>query len=560
MESSQSGQWYALAKGTVLRDYTIESVLGQGGFGIVYRARHNEVGHLVAIKEFLPAELVVRVRATVVPRSEDCEEHYEDGLRRFREEARALIKMNGHPNIVACMDFFRANGTAYLVMEFVDGQPLAEVLRGREVESRPFEEAELLAIAVPLAEGLAHVHRHGVLHRDIKPANVLIRRSDGQPVLIDFGAAKQGVATHTRSFAPYTDGYAALEQVSGGTLGPWTDLYGFGALMWRLVASGNHDWKQSNPSKVESRMSAVIRGDSDPLPSARELGRERFSPSIVRLIDQCLKLNPEQRTQDSDKVLRILNDDARPAREVHSPPLRISRSANAPDSVPQFHQDRQVRADMDQQVQVEPQETNTPPGLNYPSNFRTTVREIRSRLKGTLRGSRHIFTEIAADRSATRQMVLTMYLVCVFHTLSLHWGSVQWSFGILTRSSTTFSSNGWKWGEIVFYAVGVLAATLASVACFAFTYWIVAKWFNTNAPTYSHWFRVHGFITVACAIIALVPFVGSLTSMVYHVVLEVIATSELTGTRIRVALMIALIALFLGAIPHLIKGYMVSLL
>ena len=242
----------ALPQGSVLRDYTIEEVLGHGGFGIVYKARHNELDHVVAIKEYLPSELAVREGTTVRARSADCETFFADGLRRFREEARALIDFQQHPSVVDCRDFFRANGTAYLVMEYVEGLPLSELLRQREAAGRPFTESDLLGIAMPLAEGLAHIHRAGVIHRDIKPANILVRKSDQRPVLIDFGAAKQAVAEHSRSLAPYTEGFAALEQVADGQLGPWTDQYGFGAVLWRMVAGGNRPWDPPNPVRLKS--------------------------------------------------------------------------------------------------------------------------------------------------------------------------------------------------------------------------------------------------------------------------------------------------------------------
>lgn len=311
MLSGRSDRRDALLRGTVLREYTIESAVGHGGFGIVYRARHNEVGHIVAIKEYLPAELAARVGEAVAPRDLDCEDKYLEGLRRFRDEARALIKLPSHPNVVACQDFFRSNGTAYLVMEFVDGQPLSEVLRGREEKGRPFDEADLLAVAVPLAEGLDHVHQAGMLHRDINPSNIMIRRADGHPMLIDFGAAKQSLVEHTKSLAPYTDGYAALEQVADGELGPWTDLYGYGAVLWRMVAGGNRPWEPPNPVKVERRMSAKLRGDVDPLSSVEELGVGRFSAPVIELIERCLDLDITERIQDSITVLEMLRKDTR---------------------------------------------------------------------------------------------------------------------------------------------------------------------------------------------------------------------------------------------------------
>ena len=296
----------ALPQGCVLRDYAIEEVLGHGGFGVVYKARHNELEHVVAIKEYLPSELAVREGTTIRAKSAECETHFADGLRRFREEAKALIEFQQHPSIVDCREFFRANGTAYLVMEYVEGLPLSELLRQREAAGKPFTESDLQAIAIPLAQGLAHIHRAGVIHRDIKPANILVRKSDQQPVLIDFGAAKQAVAEHSRSLAPYTEGYAALEQVADGQLGPWTDLYGFGAVLWRMVAGGSPPWDPPNPVKVESRANARVREADDPLPTAKELGAGRFAEQILETIDGCLQLRDTERIRESDRVVEVL--------------------------------------------------------------------------------------------------------------------------------------------------------------------------------------------------------------------------------------------------------------
>ena len=296
----------ALPQGCVLRDYTVQEVLGHGGFGIVYKARHNELDQVVAIKEYLPSELAVREGSTVRAKSADCETYFADGLRRFRKEAQALIDFQRHPSTVACSEFFRANGTAYLVMEYVEGQPLSQVLREREAAGQPFTESDLLAIAVPLAEGLAHIHKAGVIHRDIKPGNILVRRADRQPVLIDFGAAKQAVAEHSRSLAPYTEGYAALEQVADGRLGPWTDLYGYGAVLWRMVAGGNRPWEPPNPVKVEQRSHAVVSGTEDPMPLASELGEGRFPAELLEVIDGCLRLRETERVQGSGELLEAL--------------------------------------------------------------------------------------------------------------------------------------------------------------------------------------------------------------------------------------------------------------
>ena len=314
----------SLSPGTVLRDYTIEAVIGHGGFGIVYRARHDELAFVVAIKEYLPVELAVRDGVTVRARSDADSEGYEEGLKRFREEARALIQFHDHPSIVSCREYFRTNGTAYLVMEYVDGQSLAQVLASRESEGSPFEESDLLAVMVPLLEGLAFVHAAWILHRDIKPSNILIRRRDGRPVLIDFGAAKQLVANRTKSMAPYTEGYAALEQVAEtGELGPWTDIYGAGAVMWRMVAGGARPWEPPNPVSVESRSHAFVSGSGDPLPSASEMGKGRFSPRLLEAIDSCLTLSETERIQGCKELLRLIA----PSSERH-----VEAAGEKPDS------------------------------------------------------------------------------------------------------------------------------------------------------------------------------------------------------------------------------------
>ena len=336
----------ALPRGAALGAYTVEDVLGHGGFGIVYRARHNELGNLVAVKEYLPAELALRKGASVHPRSAACRAGYEDGLRRFRDEARALIEFQAHPSIVSCRDFFRANGTAYLVMEYEQGLPLSELLRRREASGRPFDEADLLAVMVPLLEGLRRVHEAGMLHRDIKPGNILVRRSDERPVLIDFGAAKQGVAEHSKSLAPYTEGYAAWEQLGEGKLGPWTDLYAVGAVMWRVAAGGNPPWEPPHPVKVEKRANAAMRGAADPMPSARELGTGRFSPGVLDAIDRCLKLSEKERVRGCGELLEVLRgaESAKPAKQEPVPERREASVAAASTAAAQARSRKRQRA------------------------------------------------------------------------------------------------------------------------------------------------------------------------------------------------------------------------
>lgn len=302
----------ALPAGTVLREYSLESVLGRGGFGIVYRARRNEGGHVVAIKEFLPIGLAVRDGETVRPRRDADSPDFEDAVSQFLDEARAFVAFRGHASVVACHDSFRAHGTGYLVMDFEEGLSLEEVLASREAEGRPFGDEDLLEVTVPLLEGLASMHRSGLLHRDLNPSNILIREGDKQPVMIDFGLAKHFVTQRSESLDPYTEGYAPLELVAdAGAPGAWTDIYGIGAVMWRMVAVGQRPWDPPDPIRVERRSHAALGGKRDPLPSARKLGAGRFVPNRLATIDRCLRLREGERVESCDELLDALKDESR---------------------------------------------------------------------------------------------------------------------------------------------------------------------------------------------------------------------------------------------------------
>ena len=305
MESDKGG----ISPGLTLRDYEICSVIGRGGFGVVYKAKHRELGIEVAIKEFFPSELCVRRNQIVQPSTPEFQASFEESLERFIKEAKQLEKFRDCPNIVSCRDLFSANGTAYIVMDYVHGLPLSTLLERREARGEPFIEQDLLQVITPLLSGLQTVHGSGVYHRDIKPSNVLVRYSDSAPVLIDFGAAKHEISRHTKSFAPYSDGYAALEQIGEGEIGPWTDMYGVGAVMWRMVAGGAPPFSPPNPLNSQKRAFELMHGRVDPLPSARAIGRQRFSNRILQTIDDCLVLNVNDRVQNCGKLLEKLNNE-----------------------------------------------------------------------------------------------------------------------------------------------------------------------------------------------------------------------------------------------------------
>lgn len=305
----------ALAPGTEIDGYRIDSVLGAGGFGITYKAHEHPIGRAVAIKEYLPAGVAFRDAdgATIRPLGSTEAETYAWGFSRFRDEARTLIAID-HPNIVRIHRYFEANGTGYLVMAFQDGSSLRDILMAGEALSQD----EILDIVYPLLDGLAAVHAHGFLHRDIKPGNIYIG-NDGRPVLIDFGSARQALSSHTRNLtAVVSGGYSPYEQYeSGGNQGPWTDLYALGGVMYKCITG-------EMPTEAPSRLSAVVaKNNPDPMPSATEIGKGRYDPQFLKAIDMSLSILEQERPQNVREFRDLL-----PARTADHT-IVVSRGASA---------------------------------------------------------------------------------------------------------------------------------------------------------------------------------------------------------------------------------------
>jgi serine/threonine protein kinase len=222
----------ALKTGQTIGRYEIISILGQGGFGITYRARDTQLGREVAIKEYLPSALAVRQDGvTVLPRSTKLAEDFTWGRDRFVSEGQTLASLHGAPAIVHVFDFLEANGTAYIVMELLSGETLEDRLkRDGKLDAEAVDK-----ILWPLLDGLEQVHKAGFLHRDIKPANILLNR-EGKPTLIDFGASRAAMVGRTTALtAIFTPGYAAAEQMTSARQGPWTDIYGLSATLYHAI-------------------------------------------------------------------------------------------------------------------------------------------------------------------------------------------------------------------------------------------------------------------------------------------------------------------------------------
>ena len=328
VESLRKVRENRLSQGYILKDYEILCDIGRGGSAVVYMGRHQELKIDVAIKEYFPADShIIRQNGTLRPGKPDLQDFFKDGFVRFCEEAKLLKSFRDCPNIVTYRDFFRANGTAYMVMEYVSESSLFRLLERREPSGYFFTEQELLALIRSLLTGLTVVHESGVCHRDINPSNILVRDVDQTPILIDFGAARHGNSQHIESIAPCTEGYAAPEQVCQGKIGSWTDIYAVGAVMWRVVAGGNPSFlppnRQPSPILSRKRTSDLMQGHKDPMRSARELGRGRFSDGLLQTIDDCLILNASERVQNCSELLDRLDKSERVAVRITDLPSTL---------------------------------------------------------------------------------------------------------------------------------------------------------------------------------------------------------------------------------------------
>ena len=231
---------HCLRKGTrLIGRYTIEGVLGQGGFGITYLGIDELHEKKVAIKEFFPQGIVTRnieYRDTVTVTFVGEKDNYEKGKERFLKEARTMAKFSKNEGIVKVLDFFEINNTAYIVMEYLEGITLKQYLR----ENQRIAPEDLIELLVPLIESLDEIHSQGMIHRDISPDNIMVL-PDGRIKLMDFGAARDYTEFGEKSLSiVLKPGYAPPEQYqTHGVQGPWTDIYALCATMYKCITGEN---------------------------------------------------------------------------------------------------------------------------------------------------------------------------------------------------------------------------------------------------------------------------------------------------------------------------------
>lgn len=312
--------------------YLLGAPLGKGGFGITYIALHLPDEKIVAIKEFFPLDLAVRDtdQETVVPADPSKAVYYRTAMKSFSEEGRILYLLSDVPYIVHVKEQLQANGTTYLVMDYVSGVPLKKYMKIRQA---PFSEEDALTMMRPILLALRMMHKKNILHRDISPENLMVH-SDLSLTLIDFGAARTFSRDDDDNLTVILKrGYAPEEQYhSNSRQDPWTDLYAVCAVLYQMLTG-------IRPQEASSR------AEQDQLTPISQIKGMSLSPSVCAAIEKGLQIDPLERYPDMDAFMKDLyatqplpvQNHPVPEHNISTPEQSTS-SAPAP-SAPVFHWD-----------------------------------------------------------------------------------------------------------------------------------------------------------------------------------------------------------------------------
>ena len=301
VEGSVSEEPIHMNPGTILHDrYIIGKVLGFGGFGVTYLAWDGRLEQKVAIKEYLPGEFSTRMpgQTTVTVFNGEKTEQFYSGLHKFVDEAKRLAKFQNEAGIVTIFDSFETNKTAYIVMEYLEGETLAEYLK--RVGTIPEDQA--VEMLMPIMESLITVHEEGLLHRDIAPDNIFLTTT-GEVKLIDFGASRYATTTHSRSLTVIVKpGYSPEEQYrSRGDQGKHTDVYSVAATLYKMITG-------KTPPDAMERRAKYENQNKDILVEPHKLIK-KISVNREIAILNALNVRIEDRTPDITSLIEELNAD-----------------------------------------------------------------------------------------------------------------------------------------------------------------------------------------------------------------------------------------------------------
>ena len=307
-----------LSSGTLLErgKYRIISTLGRGGFGITYLAEHALTRRKVCIKEFFPKDYYKRdVDSCAISLSSDG---FAESMNRYKakfiKEAQTIATFN-HPNIIPIHDAFEENGTAYYVMDYIEGESLSDVVK----RDGALDEAAAVGYIHQVAEALDYIHRQKVMHLDVKPGNVMLSKEDGRAVLIDFGLSKHydsgGEQTSTTPVG-VSHGYAPMEQYQQGgvsSFSPAADIYSLGATLYYLVTG-------ATPPEAAKLI-------AEPIDLPQDISR-----SVSDAITSAMNISPKQRPQSIKEFLALLDDNAP---KVAAAPIPVAMGEETVISTPQ---------------------------------------------------------------------------------------------------------------------------------------------------------------------------------------------------------------------------------
>jgi hypothetical protein len=350
-----SGHSLTLAAGTRLGEFEVTKTIGEGGFGIVYLAWDHSLDRKVALKEYMPSSIAFRSGQTEIrPRSERHQETFEAGLKSFINESKLLAQFD-HPSLLKVYRFWEANGTAYMVMPFLEGATVRDTVRALP---SPPDEAWILGLLAPLCDALSMLHAAQIYHRDIAPDNVLLLADTGRPLLLDFGAARRVIGDMTQALtAILKPGYAPIEQYAdmpGLKQGPWTDVYALAAVVhWMILG------KTPSPS--------VGRLFDDAYVPLAQSAAGRYSDPFLQAIDRALAVMPDKRTQTIEAMRQDMFAGSTSVATLAPLPLPAGTPSGAPRTV--THPPTQTRKEPTRQM---PPPTQHPATQHPPTQFPPT--------------------------------------------------------------------------------------------------------------------------------------------------------------------------------------------